>query len=226
MTTPLAYPLTWPAGKPRTAAHLRQRATFSTLGGTGNSWQRRLLTVSEASDRLFKEIGAFTTTGHIYRIYPGHVVLSTNQVLNRDGSIRSGMRDPEDPGVAVYFKLDEKPYCLPCDKWDRVADNIAAIAAHLGAMRGMERWGVGTTEQAFTGYLALEARTQPAYWETLGLDMSEFEFISDEDKEAAILLAWRTKAKAAHPDNGGSHDAMVELNHAKDIALATVRAAL
>jgi len=40
-----------------------------------------------------------------------------------------------------------------------VSDNIAAIAAHIEALRAQERYGVGTIEQAFAGYSALEHRT-------------------------------------------------------------------
>jgi hypothetical protein len=34
---------------------------------------------------------------------------------------------------------------------------MAALAAHIGALRGQDRWGVGSVEQAFTGYQALPA---------------------------------------------------------------------
>jgi hypothetical protein len=55
----------------------------------------------------------------------------------------------------VYFKLHGKDRVLACDKWDRVADNIAAIAAHIDAIRRQDRYGVGTIDQAFAGYSAL-----------------------------------------------------------------------
>ena len=62
---------------------------------------------------------------------------------------------PDDPGVAVYFQLHDKERVLACDKWDTVADNIAAIAAHIDGIRRQDRYGVGTIDQAFAGYSAL-----------------------------------------------------------------------
>src|SRR5262249_31741204 len=79
-----------------------------------------------------------------------------------DSAPYSGARKSYDVGAAVYFSLNKKPYCLPCDRWNRLPDNLAAIAAHLEAMRGMDRWGVGSIEQAFAGYKALPARGETA----------------------------------------------------------------
>jgi hypothetical protein len=38
-----------------------------------------------------------------------------------------------------------------------VADNIAAIAAHIDAIRRQDRYGVGTLDQAFAGYVCRRA---------------------------------------------------------------------
>ena len=64
------------------------------------------------------------------------IVISTNAELRQDGFPYSNRRAPEDVGVAVYFTLEGRPYVLPCDKWERVADNLAAIAKHVEAKRG------------------------------------------------------------------------------------------
>src|SRR3712207_8918795 len=48
---------------------------------------------------------------------------------------------------------------LACDKWDRIADTIHAIAKTIEATRGIERWGSVTTEQAFAGYTRSEEHT-------------------------------------------------------------------
>jgi hypothetical protein len=97
-------------------------------------------------------------------------VISTNLKLRLDGLPRSDQATPADPGVAVYFELDGKTIVLACDKWNRVADNIYAIAKHVDALRGQDRWGVGTVEQAFRGYTALPSGdgTDP-WWHVLGV---------------------------------------------------------
>lgn len=208
-----AYPLTWPVAWPRHKGP-RERAQFSrNISTPGQSWKRKeSLTVAVAIERLSSEASAFTLRGHTYRINPDRMIVSTNIPTTRAGVPMSGRSEPADPGVAVYFHFDGKPMVLACDKWDRVADNIAAVAAHLGAMRGMERWGVGKLSQVFAGYAALPAPgSAPGSWyEILGVAEScTFEQARD---------AYREKAKIAHPDNGGSHDAMTVLNAAWDAA--------
>jgi hypothetical protein len=122
-----------------------------------------------------------------------------------------------DPGVAVYFKRKGVEVCFACDKYDAVWKNMRAIQRTVEALRGIERWGSSTLlERAFTGFTALPEKTGPSCWDTLG--------IAPTNDEGAIVAAWRGKAKEAHADVGGSHEAMVALNEAKDIALATARA--
>jgi DnaJ domain len=142
-------------------------------------------------------------------------VISANLALRKDGYPHSGQPRPTDPGIAVYFTLGKKRVVLACDKWISPQENIYAIAKHIEALRGQERWGVGSIEQAFAGYMALEERTGPSCWEVLG--------ISPNATEQQILDAYRRKAKEAHPDAGGSSEAFAQVTQAKDIALATIK---
>jgi DnaJ-domain-containing protein 1 len=108
--------------------------------------------------------------------------------------------------VAVYFKLDGEAYCLPCDTWDRVPDNMAAIAAHLSAMRGIERWGVGDVRAHFAGFVALEHQPETKWHEVLGCDPSA--------SEAKVRAAYKTARAKAHPDRGGSEAGFHEVQQA------------
>lgn len=142
-----------------------------------------------------------------------NVVVSTNVELRNDGLPYSNRRAPQDPGAAVFFKLKNKPCSLACDKWTRVEDNLYAIAKHIEALRGQERWGVGSVEQAFAGYTALPpagTSVGMSWWNVLGC-------AHDAPFEVA-KEAFRDKARVAHPDNGGSHEAQVALNAAWDQA--------
>lgn len=208
-----AYPLTWPVAWPRYKGS-RERATFGkrTRNPGATYSYKSQVTVAQAIARLSSEASAFTLRGHNYRINPDRMIVSTNIPTTRAGVPMSGRSEPVDPGVAVYFHFDGNPMVLACDKWDRVADNIAAVAAHLGAMRGMERWGVGKLAQVFAGYAALPAPgAAPGAWYEL---LSVPESATFEQTRAA----YREKACVAHPDNGGSHDQMVALNAAWDKA--------
>lgn len=195
-----AFPLAWPLGTARTPARSRERARFSKRGSSGYN---RPVTTAEGRDRVIAALDAWTPVGSNYRIPERTVVISTNVEPARKGrGPRGGTPEPSDPGVAVYFELDGRPYCLPCDTWDTVGGNLAAVAAHLDAMRGIERWGVGSTEQQFRGYAALPApgeTTGNAWWNVLGVEM-------DADVDT-IRRAYRDRAKETHPDAQPNKDA-------------------
>lgn len=190
-----AFPLQWPSGWPR--ARFRQRAVFGTTGRKG--WKESL-TVADARARLSEQLDFLGAR---------YATLSTNVELRLDGQPRSGQPEPSDPGAAVYFQIKGRDTVLACDKWDRVADNIAAVAKHIEALRGIDRWGVGTAEQAFAGYQALPAPEQ--WWQVLG--------VSSNATMDEIKAAYRKRAAAAHPDSGGSHAEMARLNAARDQAI-------
>ncbi|MGH7730015.1 MAG: J domain-containing protein, partial [Candidatus Eiseniibacteriota bacterium] len=159
------YPLAWPAGWRRTPALQRQRAQFGTVqrqrmpDGVSRYAGKRRLSVGDATARLAAEL---------HRLGARDELLSTNLRLRLDGLPRSDTGEPVDPGAAVYFRLKGAPRCLACDRWARVADNVAALAHHIEALRAIERYGVGTTEQAFAGYAALAPSTDE-WWLVLGV---------------------------------------------------------
>ena len=192
-----AYPLHWPISRARWRG-TRRTAQFKDYG--------RTLGLPAARVRLRDQLDALGGR---------QVVLSTNLELRLDGRPRADRTAPSDPGVALYFKLAGRDTVLACDKWDRVADNIGAIAKHIEALRGQDRWGVGTIEQAFAGYQALPAPEGAKDWrEVLGL--------TGAVTLAQIDAAYRAKAHAAHPDKGGSTEAMARLNAARAAAKAAL----
>jgi hypothetical protein len=152
----------------------------------------------------------------IERLGGRNPILSTNIPLRRDGLPYAARRVPEDPGVAVYFDLDGEPQCFPCDKWDRVQDNLRAIELTIRALRGLERWGAKEmVRAAFRGFQALPppGGDRP-WWKVLG--------VRQEAPIDVIEAAYRLEARQAHPDiNGGAADRMVELNRAIEEARRT-----
>lgn len=195
------YPLQWPASLPRTAPDDRKTARFGKRE-PGASWsQLKQVTVANAIGRLMAEIRAMTRPGQSWRIQPDLVVISSDLQLRRDGMPYSGKPMPRDPGVAVYFTLDDVPHCMPCDRWNRLPDNLAAIAAHMGALRGMERWGVGDLRQIFSGFAQLPppgAAGQPHWSEILG--------VAPLARMLEITAAWKRLRSQCHPDRGGDAD--------------------
>lgn len=205
-----AYPLTWPERWPK--PKYRERARFagssivsSTHGGQTSHWRRkREHTIEEARVYLFEELG---------RLGASSVILSSNLRLRADGNPVSAQKMPDDPSVAIYFTLNKRPHVLACGKWDRAQDNIWAVAKHVEALRVQNRWGVGSIEQAFSGYTALpEKAGGVSWWEVLGVSINA---TADQ-----VTAAYRTKAKLHHPDSGSSpdHEAMVRINEAYRMA--------
>lgn len=191
-----AFPLHWPEGWPRTKSPARSRFDVS---------------LANARDELFAEIA---------RMGGSYPVLSTNLELRLDGLPRASQRDPSDAGVAVYFMRKGKQMVFACDRWDRTKDNMRAIQKTIEAMRGIERWGASDMlERAFSAFEALPApgaAAKRSWREVLG-----FPPAAQPDREG-IEIAYREKAKRAHPDAGGSTDAFTELQQARTEALRAI----
>ncbi|PPU28668.1 J domain-containing protein [Xanthomonas arboricola] len=167
MTIP-ASPLYWPAGWKRTPGGQRDKARFgkASRARPGGSWEHgRELTIAEGVERVRRELQRMG-------IDDADLVISTNLELRLDGLPRSNQREPADPGVAVYwldcFDRTQPPKCMAIDRYDRVADNLAAVAATLDAMRAIERHGgAAILERAFAGFTALPGPDAPSWREVL-----------------------------------------------------------
>jgi hypothetical protein len=197
------YPLAWPAGWTRTLQRNRKRASFSTKSAADGR-----VSVFNATQRLERELNALGGEA---------AVLSTNVQLRLDGRPRSD-QEPDDRGAAVYFRFKGKATVFACDKWDRVADNIAAIAAHIDALRRVDRYGVGSVEQALAGYKALPADSAADWRLVFGFKANSVPTLDELD------AAYKRLAKERHPDKGGSDEMMFHLNRAHDFALAELKA--
>ena len=190
---PTAFPLSWPAGRERTPADRRRTSRFHT--------NFRLVTVQDGISRVQHELACMPAA---------HVTISTDVELKRDGLPYSNRRAPLDTGVAVWFQYDGWPYVLACDCWLTIGENLAAVAAHINALRGQERWGVGTVRQAFEGHKALPARK--SWWEVLECD--------PHATPEEVDRAYRCVAARCHPDKpGGSVSLFHTITEAHDEAL-------
>lgn len=204
-----AFPCSWPVGRPRTPAAKRERAKFSYETTSYSEWAKRDV---RSNNKLTIYVGLKRVRKALNLLGATDVVISTNMPTRQDGLPYSNAREPDDPAVAVYFRLQGKVRCLPSDHWDRVADNLGAIAAHINAMRGIDRWHVGDLEQAWAGYLALPPVGAPKpWWELLGFKQPPVEF-------EHVKSAFRWRIAACHPDTGGSANQAAELNAAFDQA--------
>jgi hypothetical protein len=189
-----AYPLQWPQGWTRTK--YRGDSRFKSPA-------------SKAHSLLTAELGRLGATG---------TVISSNVPLKADGTMRLD-REPVDPGVAVYFQRDEKQMVFACDQYDRMGDNLLAIAKTIEAMRGIERWGAGEiTDRAFSGFKGLPANASEGEdcWKVLGLaPMSAANLVTLVHKDMVRKLHAR----------GATSEEFSRVNVARDDALRALTAA-
>jgi hypothetical protein len=178
------FPLCWPEDWPR--VQFRQSSRFGDH------------TVAQAFEFLKNEVWRLTN-GEDF-------IMSSNVPRTKAGPPLSNYRQPADTGVAIYFAVNKKPVSLACDKWSRVEDNIWALAKHIEALRGQDRWGVGTIERTFRGYMALPGIGDTggiSWWKVLGVNINA---TPEQVKESFRILA-----KKHHPDHSKNGD--VELWH-------------
>lgn len=185
-----AYPLQWPAGWRRMPPSWRERARFgkASRNRAGGGWDvGRPLTIAEAVERVRKQLS-------MMGVSDDDLVISTNLVLRLDGLPRSNQAEPADPGVAVYWidpaAKGQATRCMAIDRYDRVADNLAAVAATIEAMRAIERHGGAVVlERAFAGFTALPEPAAVAWRDVLDPD----------DPEGS----YKRLRSQHHPDRGG-----------------------
>lgn len=177
-----AYPLAWPPTVKRSGR--REKGSFKTsLAGA----------LKNVNDSLRK-------FGQDSRKPISNVVLSSNCSL--------GVEKPQDPGVAAWFVWDGEQLCIPVDRYDTPAANLQAIHHILEARRVELRHGtLALVKATFAGFKALPAPPGKRTWRQV------FD-IPDGDPAPLDLVRrrYRTRAAIAHPDRGGSHEAMSELN--------------
>lgn len=212
---PTAYPLQWPVGWKRTLWSQRAPGMFAyraEASGPGNYRGMKDITVEQACQRLLAELKRMGARDK-------DIIISTNLTLRLDGLPRSGQSQPGDPGAAVYWR-DTKTgqhRCIAIDCYARVAQNIAALAATIEAMRAIKRHGGATVlERAFTGFTALPApiiATSKKPWREV------LQYGNSRADAESIGQHYRILASTAHPDKGGSDAQMAELNAARDEAL-------
>ena len=194
MTPQTAYPLYWPATRPRCTNRRANTSFKQSFAG--------------ARDECLREVSLLKGSG---------TIISTNIPLKRDGQpqhMEWGKTIP-DPGVAVYFTRDQRELCFACDCWRHVQDNMHAINLTIAALRGIARWGTGDMmEAAFAGFKTLPAPgggTGVKWWEVLGVPLN-----SPPD---AIKAAYKILAVRHHPDRGGARELWDRLQTAYHLAL-------
>jgi hypothetical protein len=185
-----AYPLCWPNGYKRNNKQIFSRFKTHTLKVC-----RDLLKIQV---RLLKG---------------ENLIISTNMMTRNDGEVYSNAKEPDDSGVAVYFKRYDAFICLVCDKYKKVWENIYAIANTIKAMRDIDRWGVSDMlDRMFTGFIAIT--------EDAGKNWPEILKVSSEATIYEIQKAFKKRLKEVHPDVGGTTEEFLLVQNAYKSAIS------
>lgn len=196
-----AFPCAWPIDWPRTSEYDRRASPYRS-------------TFQHARDGIIRRLRLMGAV---------EVVISTNRPGRGDAPLPGGS-DPRDPAVAVYwaergeYRAGHQHYqyrVVACDHWRRLSENMRAVHLALDALHTMKRTGTSQlVDRAFTGFTALAPDNRRRSWREV-LEWIDGWRVSIENIEARF----RDLAPKRHPDLGGSHEAMTELNLARVEAL-------
>lgn len=145
------------------------------------------------------------------------IILSTNIPLKQDGFPYANYKPPIDKGVAVYFVYQKNDIVICCDKWDKIEDNLWAVAKTIESMRAIDRWGVSDfMKRSFTGFNALPPKQsdkpKKEWWVVFKYSQCPGRAAWDW---AGVEAQYKSLAKQFHPDvAGGSTELFQELNQA------------
>jgi len=177
-----SFPLYWPENWPR--KNTPELSRFNSTFG-------------KACHELMDEVN---------RLGGRDIILSTNIPLRNDGLPYASAKEPEDSGIAIYFKYKKQDMVFACDKYIKTWENIVAVKKTIEAIRGIERWGASDMmERAFRGFVAIENKIDD--WRSI-LEIKEGHSIRDAE------YSYKRLRSIHHPDKGGSVDKFNELTRA------------
>lgn len=191
MTTVQSYPLHWPAGFPRTKA--REASRFRT------NLDQAIRNVRTSLNGFARESG---------RKLDEQIMSSNANVLHDS--------EPDDPGVAVWFRWDNMQLCIAVDRYHKIADNLQAVHHIIEARRTELRHGsLQLVRASFAGFKALPS-PKGEHW-------SDVLQVPRDATAEQIEAGYRKLARYRHPDQpGGSTEAMARLNSARETAIREI----
>jgi hypothetical protein len=130
--------------------------------------------------------------------------------------------NPDDPGAVVRWSMDGEQYCVAADHYTGLRDNVRAIGLYIEEKRKMGNRPVHTGQDEFaTARLPPGDEDDEVIVAGSGPTEAPHEVLDvDPDAPAEVVkAAFRTKAKHAHPDQGGSRTEWQQLQNAREAML-------
>lgn len=195
----------WPTEPTR----IRQKHPFRDGTGSGVAW-------GATTKLLERELGMLRAKRILLQLQV------TDEDIRNDGWIRANAR-PSSPGVILTFESKHGPLSYPCDQFTDWQANVRAIALALEALRKVDRYGVTRRGEQYTGWKQLPpaggmttmtAEVAARLVAVLGSTGTALDVLTDA---GVYRAAYRSAARAAHPDSGGSVEAFQNLQAARAI---------
>lgn len=151
--------------------------------------------------------------------------------LRLDGLPRSGAV-AEHPGIILSFETADGPKMRAFDRFTKWEYNLRALALNLEHLRLANLYGVEERNQQYRGWNALPPGSSAGEETPIPLVEGEMTDIGAAmllaaysgmvkdyilDSKGTYLKAAQAATLAAHPDNGGSHEEMTQVNKARTI---------
>lgn len=128
-------------------------------------------------------------------------------MVGKGGRVLATQKPKPLPMALLVLLIGGKRHSFPSSSYDSLAGNLAAVAAHLNAVRGIERWGVGTVEQMMEGFKELPPKGDVPHWaEVLG--------VARWDTDEYVRMRWQELVLENHPDKGGNRERFDEIQQA------------
>ena len=190
----------WPNWAERTPTRERERTS------------KYSVTQDAAIKRLRKEI--------LDRLDADDWRLSTAAPHRKRDGLPYADSNPDDPAVVVRWSKDGKQYCVACDRYTDLRDNVRTLGLYIEEKRKMSNRPVHTGQDEFA-----TARLPSGNEDAIVADQPPHTLLEvppDADAET-IKQAFREKAKETHADVGGDSETFKSVKEAKERMLQEVK---
>jgi hypothetical protein len=156
-------------------------------------------TYTDTMDLLDRELRMLRAT-----VTVAQIAVNEGQI-RRDGRLRAAAY-PDHPGVILSFQTSRGSFRYAGDRFTHWHANLRAIALGLEALRKIERYGIGSGTEQYTGFLRIETAGDTRFYSAA----TASEFIARHcGEDASNVRTWwgrhgsryyRTAAAKLHPD--------------------------
>lgn len=137
-----------------------------------------------------------------------------------DGTLKA-VKSPRSSRVILTFETKKiGAVQIPCDRFYGWKENLRAIALGLEALRKMDRYGITTRGEQYTGWKALPPASGITTTEAAATFIEQHSNIHEakiRSDAAHFWTGYKQAAKKLHPDAGGDREQWEQLSRARDV---------